>query len=215
MKRTLVSALLPLGMWAGCDSNVPPNTAGNCKGLITVNLTVPSGVNSAAAISSTALGPERVRYEQVDVPPLAVPNVVLRLKDLYKAGNQIIRVAAADADPSKGSTAVTSVARISVNTATTCPSVTLALTATKVLDICNDRCDSEVRCGQRPFSGLEACLEDCRQHEAEFAQQQADWIAQYENGKDLVNELEGCNFLACGAIDSCGEAVMRSAVPKM
>lgn len=217
MKRTLVSAMLALGVggiWAGCETNVPPNTAGNCKGLMTVNLDVPGGVNAAKAFASTVLGPEGVRYDQVDVPPLAVPNVVLRLKDQYKNGNQIVRVVSAGADPSKAPTAVAAVARTQVNTQVSCPSVSLALKATRNVDICIDRCDAEVRCGQRPFGDLIACQNECRTREAEFNQQQSDWDALYENAAEMTQRLEGCNFVACGAIESCGEAVLKSAIPK-
>ncbi|MCS6911963.1 MAG: hypothetical protein RMK29_01320 [Myxococcales bacterium] len=218
MMRTLVSALVPLGIWAGCESNVPPNTVGQCQGLITVALEVPGGVNEAKAIASTLLGPDGTRYNQVDTPPLPLPNVVLRARDLYRPGQQFVRVVAAEGDPARGTASspipVQSVARAVANFQQACPSLRLVLQPTRMLDICFDRCDAEVRCGQVPFQDLEACQARCRQNEAAFAQQQADWVAQYQNAHDLIRRLEGCTFVSCADIEACGETVQQSAIPK-
>lgn len=238
-----LSASMALLVAIGCGSDDAPPTP-PCKGLINVTVSVPGSggdlqaLNQYRTLEITGIDPAGSRWLQTENPPLTTTQVAVRAPSTgITPGAYQFRAVSAATSPATSTAATQVEVKYVGRTAAqsggdTCLTATLPLAVPSRMDLCLDLCDSEVRCGKRGVGELLSCQSSCREHAAEFTQQQADWVTEWTNFykkqagttaadaaakaktkvQTLVGQYEGCNFAACSAVEDCGVSVLSALI---
>lgn len=187
MKRVMAPALLSLLALGGCGSSDIPNTQGNCKGVVTVNASVPAALatkwSAAKFYQADVVNTRGERFTQPGTPPLTVPNVTVTLPGAtYSPGQYSVRLVAADVVTGSGNTSVptsvSAVGRAVVTLQDACPSPVLTIAEPTNLSVCFDKCDADLRCGKKDWTLYSQCVTaSCQANADQFTSQQNTWVS--------------------------------------